>query len=558
MTPTTDTSDTDFEAEVRAMLTRRAGDVSPSPASGRHVTAVPDRGLSPAPAARRTVRRTSRPARPLLVAALVVVVCGSALAVRSSVPGADDTTVTGEPDGEVTFPAPGTDGWDPATAPPVWPVVGEAALAQLPDDPHAEIGALATPERAAAAYLDDVSILLAPDPAGLVLSPDRRTAQIPWDGRDGGAGDPPVPTGSVFLRAVGEGTGALWVVVGAVTADANLEDVRVDDGTLGVTIALTPSPGTSVSVRVGIDGQFVPVRGELLPQGAAPDPSSGELVRLSDDGRARVTVGVKPGEQADILVRLVGGDFLTVTHMAIEVPVPADPSTAAPSDPESGEPGADPGGQADDAAAPAGDPLPTPAGPLDGTGVLALDAGRGSAVEVAQAYLDDRLPERADGLGLDDGRSTQGTIPGGGAIVVIPWRIEPVEDAFGHVASDNPPLADRYSGEVQLRQIDGGWAVVAATTDQIALRDVRREGTSVTLTIDRLDDAAIDLIDLAVFDLDGNPVGEPTSAPLGVPGTYSIDLGAGVAPDAALTVRARHVGGTWFSLTELRVPPAGA
>jgi hypothetical protein len=553
MTPTTDTSDTDFEAEVRAMLTRRAGDVSPSPASGRHVTAVADRGLSPAPAARRTVRRTSRPARPLLVAALVVVVCGSALAVRSSVPGADDTTVTGEPDGEVTFPAPGTDGWDPATAPPVWPVVGEAALAQLPDDPHAEIGALATPERAAAAYLDDVSILLAPDPAGLVLSPDRRTAQIPWDGRDGGAGDPPVPTGSVFLRAVGEGTGALWVVVGAVTADANLEDVRVDDGTLGVTIALTPSPGTSVSVRVGIDGQFVPVRGELLPQGAAP-----ELVRLSDDGRARVTVGVKPGEQADILVRLVGGDFLTVTHMAIEVPVPADPSTAAPSDPESGEPGADPGGQADDAAAPAGDPLPTPAGPLDGTGVLALDAGRGSAVEVAQAYLDDRLPERADGLGLDDGRSTQGTIPGGGAIVVIPWRIEPVEDAFGHVASDNPPLADRYSGEVQLRQIDGGWAVVAATTDQIALRDVRREGTSVTLTIDRLDDAAIDLIDLAVFDLDGNPVGEPTSAPLGVPGTYSIDLGAGVAPDAALTVRARHVGGTWFSLTELRVPPAGA
>ncbi|HET6772736.1 MAG TPA: hypothetical protein VFH36_05465 [Acidimicrobiales bacterium] len=170
----------------------------------------------------------------------------------------------------------------------------------------------------------------------------------------------------------------------------------------------------------------------------------------------------------------------------------------------------------------------------------------------------DRLPQRADGLGFDDGRSTQGTIPDGGAIVVIPWRIEPVENPFEHVASDKPPLAERYSGEVQLRQIDGGWAVVAATTDQITLRDVRRDGTSVTLTIDRLDDVAIDLIDLAVFDLDGNPVGEPTSAPLGVPGTYSIDVGAGVAPDAALTVRARHVGGTSFSLTEVRVPPADA
>ena len=32
-----------------------------------------------------------------------------------------------------------------------------------------------------------------------------------------------------------------------------------------------------------------------------------------------------PGASVEILVRSVGGDFLSTTHMAIDVPVPAEP-----------------------------------------------------------------------------------------------------------------------------------------------------------------------------------------------------------------------------------------
>lgn len=568
MTPITQTSDAEFEAEVRAMLARRSADVSSSPASRRHLTAAAAPAGAPGPAARRTVPRTVRLARPMLVAALVLVVCGAALAVRGTGPGADDdTTVAGAPDGPMAFPAPGAEGWDPATAPPVWPVVGEAALPDLAGDPHAHAGDLATPEGAAAAYLGEVASPLALEPSGLAVADDGRTAAIPWSFTDGG-GEPfepgarPFATGSVHLRDVAEAAGAsgpLWAVVGATTDIVTIEDVRIEGGRLAFTTVVVPPADTSVSARVGVDGTFVATGGSPLPQGTEPpDPSSGELVHLAD-GRGGIEVAVVPGASVEILVRSVGGDFLSTTHMAIDVPVPAGPATAAPGETEDGDPDVgDP--TADDpatgaAGAPAGDPLPTPTEPLDGTGVLALYAGRGSAIEVAQAYLDDRLPEpeRVEGLVLDAERVTEGTITGGGAGAVIPWRIEDVV-----VSNDSPPASERYSGEVHLRTIEGGWAVVAATTDQIALGVVRRDGDAVTFTVDRLDEVAIDLLDLALFDLAGNPVGEPQTSPLGLPGSFRIELPPDVFPDQAVTLRASHVGGARFSLTEVRVPPAGA
>jgi hypothetical protein len=200
---------------------------------------------------------------------------------------------------------------------------------------------------------------------------------------------------------------------------------------------------------------------------------------------------------------------------------------------------------------PAIDALPTPVGPLDDSGVLALYAGRGTAAEVARDYLASRNPSDPDALTLDVARTTEATIPGGGSAVVIPWR-----PATRAESADDPPIGERYSGTVKLRQVDGGWAVAEAVTDQIAVRDVRRDGATVTVTIDRLDEDAIDLMQIDAFDLTGRPVGDPQFATLGLPGTYDVDL-RGADPDEPLTLRIRHVGGTWFSITEVRVPGGG-
>jgi hypothetical protein len=560
MTATTGASDTDFEADVRAMLTRRAADVSPSPAPRRHRATAP--GPGHAPAARQASRVAARPTRVLLVAAALVLLVGAAaVAVRSTGPGDGDTTVAGDSDGQGAYPVPGTEGWDPATAPPVWPVIGEEAPQVIVGHPRARAGDLATPEGAAAAYLAELASPLVLDPAGLTVTDDDGppTAEIPWSFTDGSEpGARPFATGSVHLRDVAEAAGAaapVWAVVGASTDIVTIEDVRLDGGRLTFTAVVVPPADTSVSIRVGVDGTFVTAGGAPLPQGGPADPSSGELMHLTG-GRGEVALDVEPGTSVDVLVRSVGGDFLSVTHMAIDVPVPADPATAAPDTDEPATDDADDSGEANDTAATAGDVLPTPVEPLDGTGELALFAGQGSATEVARAYLDARLPENPDEPVLDDGRRTMGTIPGGGATEVIPWRLKPPPS--GVVSDDNPPISDRYSGEVRLQAIEGGWAVVAATTDQIALREVHRDDETVTLTVDRLDDAAIDLLDLAVFDVDGHPVGEAASAPLGSPGTWTVDLGGDVDPDAALTLRARHMGGGVFSLTEVRVPPADA
>ena len=215
------------------------------------------------------------------------------------------------------------------------------------------------------------------------------------------------------------------------------------------------------------------------------------------------------GHRRSATPRLVGGDFLTVTHMAIDVRA-GGPVDGGAKRPGSREPGADQvGRQTTRPHRPATRWRPRRS--AGRTGGLALVAGRGSAVEVAQAYLDDRLPQRADGLRLDDGRSTQGTIPGGGAIVVIP-----VAHRAGRTSCMSPtttlpsPAGTRARCSCARSTAAGRWWRPPPTRSPCATSGVTAIGH---VTIDRLDDVAIDLIDLAVFDLDGNPVGEPTSAP---------------------------------------------
>jgi hypothetical protein len=164
----------------------------------------------------------------------------------------------------------------------VWPVVGDAGLTHLADDPHAQAGDLATPEGAAAAYLAELASPLVLDVPGLAVADDGRTAEVPWSFTDGDPSKPgarpgarPLATGAVHLRDVAEAVAApdaRWVVVGASTDGVTLEDVRVEGDRLAFTVVVVPPADTSVSVRVSVDGSFAATGGSPLPQGRPARP----------------------------------------------------------------------------------------------------------------------------------------------------------------------------------------------------------------------------------------------------------------------------------------------
>jgi len=184
---------------------------------------------------------------------------------------------------------------------------------------------------------------------------------------------------------------------------------------------------------------------------------------------------------------------------------------------------------------------PETAGSPPGDTVRPIDAlfvGSGTAAEVAQAYLDDRLPERPDGLRLVPGAgSEQGT--GAGEVVDVPWEIV-----------DGSDIDDRYSGTIRLRSDPGRWSVIAATTDQISLT-VRRAEAAVGVTVAWLDPEAYDSVDVDLLDGDGLPVSEGEFVSWPTPEETLVAVDDGVDRSEVRSVRVRHVGGTWFSLTEV-------
>ena len=103
---------------------------------------------------------------------------------------------------------------------------------------------------------------------------------------------------------------------------------------------------------------------------------------------------------------------------------------------------------------------------------------------------------------------------------------------------------------IRLRSDPGGWSVIAATTDQISLT-VRRAEAAVGVTVAWLDPDAYDSVDIDLLDGDGLPVsgGEFVSWPN--PDETLVAVDDGVDPSEVRSVRVRHVGGTWFSLTEV-------
>jgi hypothetical protein len=128
-----------------------------------------------------------------------------------------------------------------------------------------------------------------------------------------------------------------------------------------------------------------------------------------------------------------------------------------------------------------------------------------------------------------------------------------------------------YTGTVHLRATDRGWAVVAATTDQLVVTDLRREARSVTVTLTRGAGSADDPLRLRVGgdDLLGERVVAPAEAPPGQAVRISIELDGELPAGVPVQLSADHLAGgtegggtagggtgaTRLSITDLWVPP---
>jgi hypothetical protein len=304
-----------FEHEVRAMLTRRAADVLPTPAA-------PPAELIDLAGSRSTRPPTRRPMWAAAAAAVFVV--AGLVAMVVSGPDQDRAATTAE----TTATSAGEGALDPSSS-PVWPVVGDHALADLLADPGDLGDDLKTPQGAAAAYLAAVAPAAAIDPGEADVGPVDGTARVPWSFSDDGA--PPPFTGTIDLRDAGTTEGPVWVVVGAETDGLSVGGFRADDNSLQFSVEVSdPLTESTLSLRVGVDGEYVSVGGEPLPQGAAdPDPSSGEIVKPGDDRPMIFDVPAGRDADVEILVRAVGGTFLTTSHVGLHLPPSPEPTANA-------------------------------------------------------------------------------------------------------------------------------------------------------------------------------------------------------------------------------------
>ncbi len=203
MTPIAEpTTDEDFEAEVRAMLARRAGDVSPSPAPAVRGEMV---AVAGAPATPRRARH-----RVVAAAAAVAVVIGAATYLVAHEPAGPSTTTAAAPEAE----------------PIVWP---------LHDDVTADV--LAAPETAAAAYLAEVvpDVAVPPTLEAPVVDADRATVSYRL-------GDIP---GRVDLRRDGPG----WGVVAASSDAVRIDAAPVANGRVEAMTVLGDAVETDMVLR---------------------------------------------------------------------------------------------------------------------------------------------------------------------------------------------------------------------------------------------------------------------------------------------------------------------
>jgi hypothetical protein len=81
---------------------------------------------------------------------------------------------------------------------------------------------------------------------------------------------------------------------------------------------------------------------------------------------------------------------------------------------------------------------------------------------------------------------------------------------------------------------------------------VRRADGAVGVTVAWVDPDAYDSVDVDLLDADGFPVTEGEIVSWSTAGEETlVAADEGVDPSEVRSVRVRHVGGTWFSLTEV-------
>jgi hypothetical protein len=501
----------DFEAEVRAMLARRAADLTPTAAG-------PPREADLRAAAPPASHPWTAPSRRRLMAAAAALL----LAGVATYAVARDTSP----------PVHTSVGTPPGPAPIIWPL-----------NPVTPTGPLAEPGDAAAAYL-----------AESVDIDGRESAQQPtlW---------PPVVEGdeATVHYSIGDLAGDValrrdgdrWGVTSASSDAVRIDAAEPEQGRVDVVIELGPAVAAGTAVRVlSIDAAGTMVTEDLTgfvvaetEDGLELVPPSGEPIRPAEPGGRTFTVeaplGLPQPPAAAVRVDLLRLDDdplaprVVIAHAAIPVATPDDGSGATDR--------ADLG----DAGSPEAPVVDAPgvgttSSVVPATTVLWASGERGTAADAALAYLDARMPERATQLRLVPGAGEQDAT-GGGTTVEIPWEI-----------ADGSDISGRYSGVIRLRDDPGGWAVVTATTDQIGV-SVRPDGRTVGVTITWLDPEAIDGVEITLLDAAGRAVSDDEFVLWPTPGETLVPVADGVDPTEVRTVRLRHAGGTWFSLTEVPV-----
>jgi hypothetical protein len=187
---------------------------------------------------------------------------------------------------------------------------------------------------------------------------------------------------------------------------------------------------------------------------------------------------------------------------------------------------------------PDGGVLPTPLQP----GVDLLYTAEGTPEEVAAGYLDDRL----DGLANVD----VGPTIAEGDLVIVAWRTfeQPEPTA---------PRRTMYEGTIVLHpaqatdgEDDAGgstWHVADASTQGLVW-EYSRDGRRIqgTVTSSGADEVVVRLVDDTGAELERPRL--DGDACTGCERRFEVDV-----PDGVVDLRIQHVGGTWLSITEMRV-----
>lgn len=302
--------DRELEDELRSMLQRRAGDVTPTPDAWRRFVerseGVEDDVVPiPTTAAPPTIARAARRWPSLAAAAAVVVALVAGIAVtrdgdveQSTAAGVGE--VADAPDGAIP---PGPDATPPGDGGPAVFGMGEGFV-----DARA----------AAKAYLTD----RLPDAPGLVMAEpavEGDLARVRWASfEDGPIGDgpidrDPIAAGTIFLWQP-EGPGGEWIVLASLLDAVAVEAVEAIGSTVRITGVKTTAQATDLTIRP-LDGATPPPEaGNQLPDGSfderrtldAPDPNvvvirviGGTTLGISELPFARLGVAVGPVAAAD-------------------------------------------------------------------------------------------------------------------------------------------------------------------------------------------------------------------------------------------------------------------